>query len=208
MSAWDNNLTFYLFLVPGYVTVSGSQQIALLKVTGVGVLDTSFDGDGRWTQAIEGVVENVIEQSDGKIVLIGRAINPGSGNSDCFAARLNANGSADTSFGTSGFAYFDFDGGADLCFAGALASDGLFYIAAEVMNTTAGTGKDAAVMRFDASGNIDTNFGENGWIVMSDSYDSRAYDIDFDSEDRILVSGHTRNTGDTYNIVFIMRILR
>ena len=80
------------------------------ELTSGGAVDTSFSGDGVWSSAVEGlgVVTGgwsaLAVQPDGKLILTG--VGPAGAGGQHFhslvAFRLNADGSADTGFGTNG----------------------------------------------------------------------------------------------------------
>ncbi len=85
----------------GKILVAGSSStdFALARYNSDGSLDNSFDADGKVTLAIGAngdVAQNVLVQSDGKIVVTGYSNN---GTDDDFAlVRYNADGSLDTTF--------------------------------------------------------------------------------------------------------------
>jgi uncharacterized delta-60 repeat protein len=90
-----------------------------------GLLDLTFDGDGRQTSDFDGFDEvafSVAAQSDGKLVLGGYAANPDF-TLDFALVRYNANGSEDTSFGNLGRVRTDFFGGSDGASAIAVQAD-------------------------------------------------------------------------------------
>jgi uncharacterized delta-60 repeat protein len=73
-------------------------QMALARYDANGTLDTSFDGDGKFTSTFARRVHAVLLQGQ-KIVVAGRTESFGSG---AIALRLNFNGSLDTSFSQDG----------------------------------------------------------------------------------------------------------
>ena len=90
------------FLVAGSAFGGGSSDFLLARYNANGSLDTSFDGDGKVMVNI-GKNGNTSDsayavnfQADGKIVVAG--YSDSSGQSDFALARLNADGSLDTSF--------------------------------------------------------------------------------------------------------------
>ena len=116
-----------------------------------GDLDPSFDGDGMRTfGALAGdVAQAVLVQPDGKLVLAG------SGDTDFAVARLNPDGSSDTSF-DGGMSGADF-GGIDFAEAAALQPDGKIVLAG---HTDANF--DIAVARFNPDGSLDASFDPGG----------------------------------------------
>ena len=110
-----------LLLPDGKILLVGGMTTRFDFKTGIGVarynadgtLDSSFGGDGlEVVTSFLGLMVNIKEavlQPDGKIVVVGRNVNPG--NPDFAVARLNANGTVDTTFGGGdGLATADFGG--------------------------------------------------------------------------------------------------
>src|SRR5262249_35037563 len=91
-----------------------------------GSLDTSFDADGVRTLDVGGAADKataVAVQSDGKIVVVG------SDGADAVVARLDADGSTDTSFSADGRQTIDLGGTADTANAVAIQPNGRIVIA-------------------------------------------------------------------------------
>jgi uncharacterized delta-60 repeat protein len=86
------------YVLGGTATIAGATDIALVRYTTSGSLDTTFDGDGRVTTDFGGgeTGEDVVMQSDGKLVVAARSAN------NFAAVRYNLNGSIDTGFGNNG----------------------------------------------------------------------------------------------------------
>ena len=86
-----------------------SSDFAVARFNSDGTLDTTFDGDGKITISFNDLLNNVYSEylstikvgSDGKIIVAGTAINSAVDNY-FILARINANGSLDTTFGTDG----------------------------------------------------------------------------------------------------------
>ncbi len=125
-----------------------------------GLLDTTFDGDGRRSITVDSAscsgascsgARAVAIQSDGKIVILGGVT---AGASFTVAAlRLNPNGSSDTTFGTAGFATFSATSfGNDI----ALQPDGKILLA------MASNG-NWRICRLNTNGAVDTTFGVGGF---------------------------------------------
>jgi uncharacterized delta-60 repeat protein len=116
-----------------------------------GTLDTSFDGDGIATVDLGSIetATGLAIQSDGKVVIVG------SSGSDFGVARLNSDGSLDTSFSADGKLTVDF-GGTDVANAVAVQPDGKIVVAGT-------NGIDFALARINpADGSLDTGFGTGG----------------------------------------------
>lgn len=134
-------------IAAGYALVGTTSYMAAARYKTDGTLDTGFDGDGKLTtepMTFSGSASAVLLQPDGKIVLSGASYE---GVSNDFAlVRLNANGSADNTFGTAGIVqspvsvnYIDYP------FASTLTPDLKIVLAGYVYNST---DFDMAVARF------------------------------------------------------------
>jgi uncharacterized delta-60 repeat protein len=87
---------------------NGSKVMTVTRLMPNGSLDTSFDGDGTATIDFGSLsadrAEDAVLQPDGKIVVAGST----SGTGDIAVARVNPNGTPDTTFGTGGKASVNF----------------------------------------------------------------------------------------------------
>jgi uncharacterized delta-60 repeat protein len=132
----------------------------LLRYDTAGTLDTTFDGDGKLV--ITGPASEVAVQGDGKILLGGTQLihSPDSVTSDFAVARLNSDGTPDSSFSDDGLATADFGGQRDAAGAIALQADGKIILA----GGTGGPGSDRAfaVARFNDDGTLDMSFNGDG----------------------------------------------
>jgi uncharacterized delta-60 repeat protein len=126
----------------------GDFDFAVVRLTVDGVLDTAFGGgdgkalvffDAGGSKADE--ASAVALQTDGKLVVAGTVDVDAAGNTDFGIARLTADGSTDTAFGTNGRARVGFDlGQQGKDEAAGVAVDGLdrIVVAGTVQRSTAG----------------------------------------------------------------------
>ncbi len=132
----------------------------------VGLLDTSFSGDGKSTFNAGGDTEAraVVIQPDGKILVAGSGGNsPGNGR-DFVVARYLVNGELDPSFDGDGIATKGLTG-TDEASCIALQPDGKILVGGYY---TIGTGGEfLAVVRLNDDGSADTGFGLNGQNFIS-----------------------------------------
>ena len=140
---------------------------------GIATVDFGNNGALAWTVAV---------QSDLKIVLAGEKYGPGYQSA---LARLNENGSLDTSFGTGGKKTVAVaKSGGESIRALAIQGDGKIV--------TGGWGNsDFALMRFLPNGQLDTTFGSSGKMLtdfLSNSSD-QCFDVAIDSLGRIIAAG-------------------
>ncbi|QDU22998.1 FG-GAP-like repeat-containing protein [Urbifossiella limnaea] len=205
----------------GKVVVAGlttnGNDVAVVRYNPDGSLDTSFDTDGKATYDLgAGILTPQITglalQDDGKIVICGYG-NIG-GDDDFVVVRLNANGSADTTFSADGRATRNFAGGGtndDQAFGVAVLGTGAtrkIILVGSSDQTTAGTGFDFAVASFNDNGTTDTAFnagGTPGRLTRTLGGTDRGRAVAIDSADRIVVAGFT-NGGGT-NDFGVLRVL-
>ncbi len=106
---------------------SGSAMMTVTRLHPNGSSDITFDGDGTATidfGSLADLAGDAVLQPDGKIVVAGST----QADEDVAIARLNANGSPDTTFGVAGKATVDF-GVATFGFAVALQPNGRIVVA-------------------------------------------------------------------------------
>jgi uncharacterized delta-60 repeat protein len=118
----------------------------------------------------------------GKIIVVGKS------NSDVGAARLNSNGTFDTSFGGSGQVAVTVSGGSAYATAVRVDANGKLLIAA----ITGSSGSPLAVVRLKPDGTKDTAFGSNGIAGLSFGgtwYYNDIQALTVDVRGRILVGG-------------------
>lgn len=153
---------------------SSGKDFLISRFTANGVLDTSFSFDGKvnidfdngggFDQCVGTAV-----QADGKIVVAGTTSITNSANGSDFAvARLNSDGTLDTTFGNgTGKTTVGFDlGGSnnDVAAAVALQGDGKIVVAgyAQTASSTGIVPNDFAVLRLNTDGSRDTSFNLTG----------------------------------------------
>jgi uncharacterized delta-60 repeat protein len=134
---------------------------AIVRYNLNGALDTSFGGTGEVILSLKsgGVARDVVIQPDGKIV-----VNYTSG-STFNLARFNANGTLDTSFGGSGTGIVSTSTGKgtiDTAYSLALEPNGDIVVGGTVNSST---GMKLALVRYTASGLLDTSFGAGGIVT-------------------------------------------
>lgn len=164
------------------LAVSSSAQNA-------GELDSTFDGDGKviLDAGSRDEARDVAIQPDGKTVVAGT-------NGDhVLVARLNEDGSLDSTFGTNGVVVSELEEGWDSeANAVVLQPDGKVVVAGSIGG--GGFRTDVALARYNADGSHDTGFGSGGVVrtdVAQDGFDT-ANDIVVDGLGRIIVAGEER----------------
>jgi uncharacterized delta-60 repeat protein len=126
-----------------------------------GIVTTDFDGHGSYAFSLA-------LQPDGKIVAAGTSFvafsSDDSSDTDFALLRYNADGSPDTTFGSSGNGRVstDFDGFNDDAFAVLIRPDGKIVVAGSAKNPA--DFYDFALVRYGANGAPDTSFGAAGKV--------------------------------------------
>src|SRR6185369_15580109 len=118
-----------------------------------GSLDATFGSGGTVVVPVSGIPAAVALQADGKIVIAGAG---------CAVARLNADGTLDTGFGSGGVAH----PGCTAAFGVAVDALGRIVLAADNNDSS----DRFVVVRLTASGNPDTSFNSTGSVVVSSSF--------------------------------------
>jgi uncharacterized delta-60 repeat protein len=190
-------------LIAGSAPDPVSQQpvFALLRLRPSGWPDTSFGQDGKVRVDVLGFshASSVAVQSSGKIVLAGWALG-GPANEDMALARLNRDGSLDTSFGSSGTVTVTFErapgsqGGSKVWAMALQANDaiivgGLGYI--QTPNPLSYVGP--LIRRFTKDGALDISFsgGAIGLLLENTGF---VHGIAVQRDNKIVVTGsHYRN---------------
>ena len=165
-----------------------------------GSVDTTFADNGN---AVFGQMHNFTSQSitlqaDGKILVTGNIWDENQEDDQTGLGigvwRLNADGSADTSFGDDGFVGIDLGIGHQLwTYDIAVDANGKIILAGnhQIFDQLERTGMQAMVARFNADGSRDTSFGDNGMVL--DDWGGADYEggrtIKLLADGKILVGG-------------------
>lgn len=176
---------------------SAERNIAMVRYTSAGALDTTFSGDGRQVVDVGAARgQSVARQSDGKLLVGGGG--DFSSTAPATLARFNADGSLDTSFGTAGAATIPNS------FFGASARGNVRAIAVQpdqsIVVAAAVPGKTQSdtlvVARFTPAGVLDTTFSGDGVAVVAPgstpgASSSRSYALALQADGKIVVGGAT-----------------
>ena len=153
---------------------SSGSDFLVARFTANGVLDTSFSFDGLTTIDFDNgagsdLANGIALQPDGKIVVIGTTWGANTGNTDFAVARLNADGTLDTTFGAGTgktTIEFDLDAGTGQDYANAVTiqPDGRIVVAGSAQTAT---GAVTALTRLLGDGTRDSAFNLNGKVTFS-----------------------------------------
>jgi uncharacterized delta-60 repeat protein len=171
-------------VVAGYTDNGTDRDFALARYNTDGSLDNSFGVGGRVTTDIGTNFDtgtSVAIQPDGRIVLVGYAIN-GSDN-DFALARYNTAGTLDNSFGVNGIVTTDF-GGLNQGLSVALQQDGKIVVAGRV-------GGDFALARYNTDGTLDNSFSTDGHVTTDfGTGNDYGQSVAIQPDGRIVIAGY------------------
>jgi uncharacterized delta-60 repeat protein len=180
-------------------TLRPSRDIALARYNPDGSLDATFGSGGTVITDFNnegGEINSLALQSDGKIVVAGRAATGGDESSPAFTvARYNADGSLDAAFGSGGAVLTDFPGNEDVANAVVIQNDGKIVAAGTVLDTVSFQ-LDFVVARYSSDGSFDTTFG-NGGIVTTDFFGDwdLAFALALQPDGKIVAAGSAATDG-------------
>jgi uncharacterized delta-60 repeat protein len=206
-AAGGNHDYAYAFYVndDGEIFVAGSSrntsyehEMAAWKLDSNGDADTSFASDGSVTYIGAGGGDSdhavgIVEDSQGRVVIVGDVQN--ANNSGYYTAvwRYTSAGALDTSF--SGDGLFVSDSVAQTTIRPYdVVVDGDDKIYALVKYTGG-----MSIWKFNTNGTLDTSFDSDGIMVSKGlgTTEAYGYDIEIDSEDRLVVGGRSYNTSQS-----------
>ncbi len=159
-------------------------------------LDTTFSGDGFAVSTF--LSHDIAIQNDGKILIAGRAGSPGTQEGLFALTRLEGNGSVDTAFGGNGTVLTDFltQGGPfvpedSAVYGLKIQPDGKILAAGTVHKLDGSTWTEwhIGLARYESDGSLDGGFGDGG-RVLSEDIRQEGFDLDLQSDGKILVVGH------------------
>jgi uncharacterized delta-60 repeat protein len=182
-----------------YVTIDA--QFILARYNTDGSLDTSFDEDGRVKFGFISLQDDfgsaVALQADGKIVIAGYAYT--GLNFDFALARLNPDGSLDSSFDGDGRVTTDIRD-TDFINAIAIQSDGKIVVAGGDFH---GEENDIALARYNRDGSLDVKMDVDGLVATDIGGDfDEARDVAVQPDGKIVSAGTTYN-GSSYNFALL-----
>jgi uncharacterized delta-60 repeat protein len=184
----------------GRSLADGLVNFGLVRLNTNGSIDTTFGDAGFVYADFNGnsdTLENVLIQSDGRIVAAGNAAVPvgttGTFTNAFAAARYTSTGALDASFGGGGkatqIATIEAEQEACLAFAATLqANDAIVFAGRLDYDDDRGSAIDTCVMRFTANGARDTAFGEEGVVVIDYAEGNPSEDDDDQSDEALAVA--------------------
>lgn len=164
-------------------------NFALVRYNLDGSLDTSFSSDGKLTTDFGGSDRalSVVQQVDGKLVVVGYTFDPSTSTQDVAVARYNLDGSLDTSFSTDGLLVTDL-GGLDYANSVIQQVDGKILVVGGTYSRDMRY-SDFALARYNLDGSIDRTLMGDGTQTTRFNRSDTAYDVIQQSNGKLLVVG-------------------
>ncbi|PVW15257.1 T9SS type A sorting domain-containing protein [Marixanthomonas spongiae] len=151
-------------LLGGY----SDDEFAIAKFNTDGSLDTTFGTNGFAITGFGsslGFIKEIAVQNDGKIVAGGFLLN----NNNLYqmaAARFNADGTTDSSFGTNGEVFFNIDVENDFVDGMVIQDDGKIILGGHTYIDSNPLRYDIAAVRLNTDGTFDSTYGDNGVVTV------------------------------------------
>jgi uncharacterized delta-60 repeat protein len=171
-------------------------DFAIYRYTSAGELDATFSGDGKQSLGFgagrHDFASNLALQPDGKILVAGESCSSTGGSCNFALARLNTDGSLDTSFRGTGRASTDFLGD-DRAYGLALQADGKIVL---VGIKYAVSTSYFAMARYNTDGSLDATFNGTGKKVFNFSGNPNregARSVAVQADGKIVVCGSVFN---------------
>jgi uncharacterized delta-60 repeat protein len=189
---WADDLALQ---VDGKILVSGfacdnlgfeNCDFAVARLNTNGALDATFSLDGKQliNFGANDFSDSVAVQANGRIILSGSKNSATSGS--CALARLNSNGSLDTSFSTDGRVVTGFGPGVSSgCSDVRVQSDGKIV-------AMGGAGGDFALVRYNINGTLDTTFSTDGRVRVDFGSVDEGQKLVLQSDGRYVLAGSTQ----------------
>ncbi|MBT4656342.1 MAG: hypothetical protein HOB61_04720, partial [Actinobacteria bacterium] len=176
-------------VVAGYALVGGNYDVAVVRYTSSGALDSTFGTGGIVTVDVDSKTDKgygVAIQSDGKIVVVGEsATDPMGFSYDFLAIRLSSSGSLDSTFGTAGITTITLGPSSDYARSVVIDSSGRAVIGGYASN---GVDWDFGIARLTTSGGLDSAFN-GGTVLVPFGSNAYAYGMVLASDGDVILAG-------------------
>lgn len=185
----------------GKIVASGFAErfnwdFAIIRINSAGSIDSTFGDNGSKVINIgsyNDVAFSIKVQNDEKIIVCGWTYIFGSW--DFALIRLNADGSIDNSFNSTGIVTTDYQHLYNTSHSIAIQSDGK-YVAAGYTFKPGSPDSDIMLVRYNTDGSVDRTFGNEGIVLIDHaSADDFAWVVKTDKYDKLLVGGIVTENG-------------
>jgi uncharacterized delta-60 repeat protein len=163
-------------IMAGRAQAADGWDFLVARLNSNGSVDTSFGSGGSvlWSHTSDDALYDIAIQSDGKIVVSGRA------NGNAVVARFNTDGSFDSGFGSGGVATnFAGDDGVGL----AIQGDGKILVSCGVVSQA------LSATRLNADGTVDATFGSGGTGEVTGGGYLRIRDLGLQADGKVVIFG-------------------
>lgn len=197
-----------ILLIGISLSVMNSNQLAMVRFTPDGMLDTTFGSGGTILSTFGGSSswgKSILLQTDGKILVAGSVNISFIGH--LLMARYNEDGTLDDTFGDAGVAIMNVSDSLGLPVGGfteiGLQSDGKIVGAGGLSIGSYFEESDFALIRYNSNGLIDSTFGTNG-LVTTDYFENEGpSEIRILADDKILLGGIVYESDDVRSIALV-----
>lgn len=195
-------------ILGGFVYAGNGTEMAAVKYTANGVIDTTFGDNGVVAFNIgpsTDFVEGIAVQNDGKILLGGHTYtNNNPLRYDIAVVRLNANGTFDNTYGNAGVARARIvENGENYTSKLAILPTGEALIAGKTVDDTQW---NACMVRFTTNGTLDPNFGTNGKISLDiNNGTDEGRGLAIQDDHKVLLTGNTYDSASGIEKMFVAR---
>jgi uncharacterized delta-60 repeat protein len=190
----------------GKIVVTGNsgdypnRMAVILRYTPDGVLDNTFGNNGIIFIPVQ-FPRDITVLADGKILVAGSGDVPNTTNDGVRVAKLNANGSLDTTFGTNGIASSTVGSGSSANKM-AIQSDGKIVVSGRF-------GSRGLVNRFNTDGSLDSTFGTGGVREIVGPNFTQIYTgggIAIQPDGKIVLAGAASSSSGNYSALLLARL--
>ncbi len=182
-------------VVAGLTTSTTGVDTLLLRLNSDGSIDTTFGASGFAKTALTTKTDAAYSlgiTASGSLIT-GGIYNNGT-NNDFVIARFNSNGALDTTFNTTGFINAAISTSNDFGYSLAQQTDGKLLLAGSAKNTN----DDAAVLRINSTGTLDTTFNSSGKVTTTGgTQESFATSMQQQRDQKLVVAGYAYTGGTT-----------
>jgi uncharacterized delta-60 repeat protein len=149
-------------------------SVTMLMINNNGSIDTSFGANGRKILNFPNTTRRYyMSQMElmgtDKIIIAGTStlINTTVNNDDMFVAKLNIDGSFDSSFGTNGLSILNISNFSENAAELSFYENGDFILTGRIYNDNDSNYTETVIAKFNSNGNLISGFGTNGFKILS-----------------------------------------
>lgn len=158
-----------------------------------GTIDISFGTNGVAKLQPGTTFESaagVAVQTDGKIISVGNK-QISVFDTDGIVCRQNSDGSLDSTFGTNGYVFFDYNMFGEFFNKPVILPDGKILVAGSASSTYPDV--DFIVLKLNPDGSFDTDFGDDGIkLIHLDDGEDEAFSILIQPDEKIVLAGYSQ----------------